>query len=118
MIERGVGNDVENEDKGKLVAEVMVGSVTIPIFFSPPRVKVSSSASPPDGAGNGEGKTEDKTYASGTDRLGYFTEEDLGNFVQAKWQMSEQDYVSFMRAPFNLAPPVPARHFESVAVLP
>jgi len=53
-----------------------------------------------------------------TDRLRYFTEEDVGNFVQAKRQISEQDYVNFMRAPFNLAPPVPARHFESVAVLP
>jgi hypothetical protein len=36
----------------------------------------------------------------GTDRLRYFTEEDVGNFVQAKRQMSEQDYVNFMRAPF------------------
>ena len=69
MIKRGVDNDVENEDKGKLVAGVAVGSATIPIFFSPTRVKVSSSASPPDGAGNGEGKTEYKTYASGTDWL-------------------------------------------------
>ena len=100
MIRRGADNDLENEDKGKLVAEVAVGSVTIPIFFSPTRVKVSSSASPPDGAGNGEGKTEYKTYASGTDRLRYFTEGDVGNFVQAKRQMSEQDYVNLMRAPF------------------
>jgi hypothetical protein len=100
MIKRGVDNDVENEDKGKLVAGVTVGSVTTLIFFSPTRVKVSSSASPPDGAGNSEGKTEYKTYASGTDRLRYFTEEDVGNFVQAKRQMSEQDYVNFMRAPF------------------
>ena len=51
-------------------------------------------------AGNGEGKTEYKTYASGTDWLRYFTEGDVGNFVQAKRQMSEQDYVNLMRAPF------------------
>ena len=60
----------------------------------------SSSASQPDGASNGEGKTKYKTYASGTDQFRYFTEENVGNFVQAKRQMSEQDYVDLMRAPF------------------
>ena len=60
----------------------------------------SNSASPQDGAGNGEGTTKYKTYASGTDRLCYVTEEDVGNFVQAKRQMSEQDYVNLMRASF------------------
>ena len=56
MIKRGADNDLENEDKGKLVAGVAVGSVTIPIFFSPTRVKVSSSASPPDVPAMARGK--------------------------------------------------------------
>ena len=37
-----------------------------------------------------------------TARTGFavLAEEDVGNFVQAKRQMSEQDYVNLMRAPF------------------
>ena len=100
MIKRGADNDLENEDKGKLVAGVGVGSVTILFFFSPPRVKVSSSALPPDVPAMARGKPKYKTYASGTDRLCYLTEENVGNFVQAKRQMSEQDYVNFRWAPF------------------
>jgi len=56
MTKRGADNDLENEDNGKLVAEVAVGSVTIPIFFSPTRVNVSSSASPPDVPAMARGK--------------------------------------------------------------
>jgi NAD(P)-dependent dehydrogenase (short-subunit alcohol dehydrogenase family) len=36
----------------------------------------------------------------GTNRLRYFTGEDVGNFVQAKREMSEQDYINFMRSRF------------------
>ncbi len=36
----------------------------------------------------------------GTNRLRYFTGEDVGNFVQSKQEMSDQDYVNFMRARF------------------
>jgi NAD(P)-dependent dehydrogenase (short-subunit alcohol dehydrogenase family) len=36
----------------------------------------------------------------GTNQLRYFTGEDLGNFVQAKREMSEQDYINFMRSRF------------------
>ena len=36
----------------------------------------------------------------GTNRLRYFTGEDVGNFGQSKQEMSDQDYVNFMRARF------------------
>lgn len=38
-------NNVVEKDPGKRVAEVTVGSVTIPIFDSPARIKISKSTS-------------------------------------------------------------------------
>jgi len=37
----------------------------------------------------------------GTNRLRYFTGEDVVDFVKAKWEMSGQDYVNFMRSRFS-----------------
>ena len=36
----------------------------------------------------------------GTDRLRYFTGEDVGDFVKAKRELADQDYVHFMRSRF------------------
>jgi hypothetical protein len=36
----------------------------------------------------------------GTNRLRYFTGEDSGGFVKAKREMSEPDYINFMRSRF------------------
>jgi NAD(P)-dependent dehydrogenase (short-subunit alcohol dehydrogenase family) len=38
----------------------------------------------------------------GANRLRYFIGEDVGNFVHARREMSEQDYIKFMRAQFAL----------------
>ncbi len=63
-VHRGVDNGVEKEDLGKKVDEVTVGSVTVPIFFSPTRIKVSKPTFDPANAGNGSAQMEYKTYDS------------------------------------------------------
>ena len=63
-IKQIVDKSVENEDQGKKVAEVTVGSVTVPIFCSPTRIKISRPTSTSDNAGNGTSETQYKTYES------------------------------------------------------
>jgi hypothetical protein len=47
------------------------------------------------------GRAQRGVGEDGTDRLRYFTGEDVGGFVKAKRDMADQEYVDFMRERFG-----------------
>ena len=100
MTKRGADNDLENEDNGKLVAGAAVGSVTIPIFFSPTRVNVSSSASPPYVPAMARGKPNIRPMRAARTGFAISPRGTLATSFRRSGKCPRQDYVNFMRAPF------------------